>query len=754
MRNLRSKTSTLACAIIAASGVAAADAQTPAAAPAASATTSGSDTLEEVVVTAERRTQDLQKAAVSVTALNGQQLEDQGRYSVQQILQDVPGVTTYAPVSGGTTQSATVAPPENPAVNIVIRGVPSDPQPIVGSTPVSVAYYVDGVYNGIAGDFDLNRVEILRGPQGTLYGRSATSGVLSVYTRDPTLGSFSGDAMAQVGSYDLHQIEAAINVPLGDMLALRLAANQFDEQGQVTDLGTVQKAQEVRAKLLFQPNSDFSLLLGYANRADYDNSGGSTQETVPSQPNGFTSTTGLPIYPNFTDQHQVWAKMDWNLGFGTLTYIPSYHTYDTRGAISVFLGFIEQQQSIGRDLFVTHELRLASRDDSPVKWVVGGTYYNNDTGSEINPIWVGSGALVFLRLTDHDVRDLGTFGEATFPLASNWRLTTGVRYDSTRIQVQETAEQNNSNGNTAPNFGSPQDGLPLNIISGTLGGAAGRLNFSNLTYKARVEHDLTPQNLLYGMVATGFLPGDVYLQANGTQIAADRLSQEKLTSFEVGSKNRFLGDTLQVNGDVFYYTYQGYQQGVQINPVLPNTFTILSSPAHMLGFELESVIRLTADDRLNFTFSHTGAKFVNEPDTVANPFTTFVGQSTIPGVEPTTAALSYEHTFRLPGGSNLAIYDQLRYSSAYDQSTLNAIEVANGSAEAYIRVGNQVVDDLSLGWNSASAKYHATFYVHNLTDQVYKQNATLVSSGFNPPYQAGLTTSYPRTFGFILRASF
>jgi outer membrane receptor protein involved in Fe transport len=710
-----------------------------------------SDTLAEVVVTAERRTQDIQKAPISVTVLNGEELQQQGRYSVQRILQDVPGVTTYAPRVGGSVQVPGVIPSDNPAVDIVIRGVPADPQPVIGTATASTAYYVDGIYSGVGGDFDINRVELLRGPQGTLYGRSATSGVVSVYTRDPDPSKFSADAMAEFGSYQLHHEQGAVNIPFGNTLALRIAVNQLEENGEVTPQGTAQKEQAVRAKLLYQPSDALKIVLGYTARADYDNSGGSTQQTVANQPDQFSVTTGLIIFPNVTHQRQLWAQVDWNVGIGTLTYLPAYHTYDTKGSVSAFVGHIQQNQVIPRDISVSHELRLTSADSSPVKWVVGGTFYNNPQEIYFNPVWLVSRALVSSRLTDQETRDLGAFAEATIPIAPTWRVTGGLRYDKTKVAVTQTLLQNTSNGNTAPNFDSPLNGYPVNTISGSLSGEAGIVRFSNVTYKLRLEKDLAPQNLLYGMVSTGFLPGSISLSAAGTQIVVLPLNQEKLTSYEVGSKNRFLNDRLQVNGDIFYYSYEGYQQTAQINPLIPNNFVTLSSPARMKGGELEVAYLPTPHDRFNLAYGHTSASFVDVPNTALNPFQTFVAQTKIPGVVPDSLALSYKHTFLLPGGSTLDAYDQLRYTSGYDQSALNAIEVAAG-AVPYIHVGNQVIDDFNLDWNSPESRYGATFYVHNVGDKAYKQNANLVSIGFNPPYQAGLTTTQPRFYGVILRA--
>jgi iron complex outermembrane receptor protein len=148
-----------------------------------------SDSLEEIVITAERRVEDVQKTAASVSVRSGEEMATQGRYSLQSIIQDVPGITgavldsTATSVGGGTDMAG---------AGLTIRGIQSN----VGvggsatSTAPAAAIYVDGVYEGVGGNYDIDRVEVLRGPQGTLYGRSATSGLVAIHTRDPSLTTY------------------------------------------------------------------------------------------------------------------------------------------------------------------------------------------------------------------------------------------------------------------------------------------------------------------------------------------------------------------------------------------------------------------------------------------------------------------------------------------------------------------------------------------------------------------------------------
>jgi len=703
--------------------------------------------LEEITVTAEKREGNVQKTAVSITTLDGDNLVAQGRSTIKEILKDVPGLVVNQSVTD-------VVATDNPANSIIIRGVPSGGGSIGVSGQSSSAYYVDGIYGGLGGDFDINRVEVLRGPQGTLYGRSATSGVVAVHTQNPKLGEFGGDVTAELGSYDLRHVQGALNVPVGESLALRLSARHYEQDGVLSREGTRQEKLTVRAKALYEPTEYFSALVGYIYRDDDDNSGGAVKYSYIGEPNKFYVDNNVFIGANETKQSQVWGEFDWKTAIGTLTYIPAYRSYETSGIISAFNGFIEQPGGTPSNEFFTHEVRLTSPEDSTLKWVVGGVSYRNELDSDIHPVWSVSRATVWHQVIDRTVTDKGVFAEATYPAAPTWRITAGLRYDKSEVQQNQTYTQNATPpvfGPNGPEFTSPDMGWPETLVTDSISGAEGNRKFNNVTYKLRVEKDLTAANMVYAMVSTGFLPGDINVNSSESGTIVLVLDQQELTSFEIGSKNRFMGNRLQVNGSAFYYDYEGYQQGVNISKVINNNFVVLSSPARMWGFELESTYLLTANDRLDLSVGYTNARFVDKPDTDVNPFATFVGQDKIPGIAPTTAALDYTHTFNLTNGSTLDLYNQLRYAAGYDQIALTTDQLSEG-AQPYIYEGDTWMDDASLGWYSPNGIYSVTFYVHNVFDKEYKQNANLVTS--SAPYYASLNTTTPRSYGLVLRVSF
>jgi iron complex outermembrane receptor protein len=236
--------------------------------------TAASGTLEEIVVTAERRVESVQKVGASISVRNGEDLLKEGKFSLASILENVPGVTGGA-ASGtaGTLGAGT----DSPASGLVIRGIPSN----VGaggsttSTAAAAAIYVDGVYSGVGGNYDIDRVEVLRGPQGTLYGRSATSGLVAIHTNNPDLNAVGGNATVEAGNYNLRHYTAVLNLPvLNEVLGVRIAGNRYQRDGFIDAEGGAFRSTDGKIKVLYKPNDAISLLVGAALQNNVNNSGG------------------------------------------------------------------------------------------------------------------------------------------------------------------------------------------------------------------------------------------------------------------------------------------------------------------------------------------------------------------------------------------------------------------------------------------------------------------------------------------------
>jgi iron complex outermembrane receptor protein len=693
--------------------------------------------LQDVVVTAERRTSNVQKTAVSISVRKGDDLKKQGRYTLQDILQDVPGV-----VAGPTTDTVG-GQSDNQGSAITIRGLAANGLArggIVATVP-AVAVYADDVYEGLGSDYDISRVEVLRGPQGTLYGRSATAGVVAFHTNDPKLGQYGGDASIELGNYGLEHYTGAVNVPLGDQLALRVSANRYSRQGYYSADGTANSDTAARVKLLYKPSDELSVLLG----AQLDNRSfhtGGVEDDLNS-PNNYTAKPAF-TGPGVTRQREVWAEVNWNAGPVVLTYVPAYRTFEEAATLisaGPLPGGLSQPDDTPSDHFLTQELRLSSAPGSKMTWQTGAFYYNNPLTASTSLVFNQSQALVYQYSNQRLTENAGVFGEATYPFADNWRFTGGLRYDYTHVRNDEIYSLNVN--------GFPFPANPPILDTQVLNGTAAIRNFDNVTYKARIEHDLTPVNMMYGMVSSAFLPGDLQITTGAGNVPAFMdFKSETVTSFELGSKNRFLDRTLQVNADAFYYIYSGYQtDGIDVssNP-MAHAFETMSVPARMYGGELEITYRPTVTDQFELDYSYVNAHLVNEPAI----FLKYSGQTNFNNVVPHTVNVAYTHNFELADGSNLSFRGDARYLSGHtvSQELLTPGLISSG-ALPYATVGGEVIGDFNAVWTSSNQRYSITGYIRNVGDNRYKTNV-LVQSITPSPADVSETPYDPRTFGMIL----
>ncbi|WP_052309426.1 TonB-dependent receptor [Novosphingobium sp. Rr 2-17] len=716
--------------------------------------------LEEIVVTAQRRSEDLQQAALSVTVRTGEEMLAQGRYSLESILTDVPGVSGGA--STLSTGSATGT--DSPSASLIIRGIPSNTGVAGTTTSVasSAAIYVDGVYNGNGGNYDISRIEVLRGPQGTLYGRSATTGLVAIHTRDPELDKFGADGSVEVANYDTRRVGGAINIPLiDDQLALRVSGNYYTRNGYVLNgQGGSLTNKNLRAKLLYKPTDNFSLLLGVAGEnSDLYSSG----TTVQFPATGDYIVASNPIGAGVNKTRQYWAEANLDLGSATLSYIPAFRTwtsYSMNYARNPALpSGGNQALNTPKDDFMTHELRLASNGDGPLKWQVGALYYRNVLHNEQISRDSVSNALTSSSDTHRTTDAIGGFGEATYSFSPDTRFTGGLRYDYTKVQVSQVYTVN-SGLTLGGAQGSLTYGLPEILSSRTLSGADGRRTFTNLTYKARIEHDLSPSNMVYALTSTGVAPGDVTL-ATGVDNSPTvvTIGSETLTSYEIGSKNRFLNNKLQVNGSVFYYVYGGYQvANINISPIASiRSYTTLSSPARAYGGELEVLYRPTSNDRFSINVSYTNAYFVDREDQIVpgsggKTFDYYYHRKKIPGVVPFNAQFAYDHTFDLSGGSRLTVRGDIRYLSPYAVAPINQVQDTTTNAYAQIHNNGDVLGNLSASWNSEDGKYMLSAYMRNVTNNRYK-TIGIVTTAPTGTFVSG-TISDPRTYGVMVGVRF
>jgi iron complex outermembrane receptor protein len=725
--------------------------------------------LEEITVTAEKREVVVQKLPSSVVAIDGANLVSQGKITTQQILEGVPNVT----LTGGGANAGVNA--GSPNTGIAIRGIKYK-QTSDGQPAAATATYVDGIFQGIGGNYDIERVEVLRGPQGTLYGRSATGGVVSFHTVDPKLSEFGVSASAEIGEANLMNFQAALNAPYGDEFAIRAAWHHSERDGYHNEDGGWSRTSEGRVKALWMPTESFDIMLTAALSEGQSNSGGYSARLTDPDTIDYESTV-TDIVKGAAMRNTMYALTANNdFGDSILTYIFSYRHFkdtDSPPGVSVREGVqIMHNQFLNYgENFYTHELRLASDTDSWWTWLIGMNYYNSDydryqvsvnhrafipsMGGIPDPDPATNDAPLFEQPTNGEITNFGIFTEETFNVTDVFRVTAGLRYDQTEVNAF-SAFNLNANENEYRNAMNPPDYVFF--------GMEDTIDFDNVTYKLRLEYDLTPDNLLYAVTATGFQPGDLRLTnkmefgPNGPEFVFFALpyDEEKLTTYEVGSKNRFFDNTLQVNLNAFFYDYEGYRHTVNTAQFGPPVFAVLPVPMEMKGAEFDIAWMLTANDMINFAAGYVDAKITEYPDIPElNPTSQYIAMKRVPGIPEMTAKLDYNHTFNLPDGSILVPRIEFRYTKGMHIDNLTANQVVHNppatyDLRPYAYQDDYYLTDVGATWTSANNMFAVSGYVRNVFDEEYKTGVQLGGS-----YDAvGVTPGDPRTWGIVISAKY
>jgi iron complex outermembrane receptor protein len=685
--------------------------------------------LEEIVVTAERRETSLLKAPLAVTALDGAEIQKSGAATFQQVLQNVPGLILQKP--DDTEQGG---PPV-----IAIRGLGADS---TGTQPAT-AIYEDGVLVTASNAFfyDLSRVEVLRGPQGTLYGQGATGGAVNVIHNEPKMNS-GVDAQVEVGNHSLIHTTFAGNMAASDTLAFRIAANQLKHDGYNSHGYGGADLINARLTALYKPSERFSLLVGGGYY--YSTNQGEIETPVDSADGSIADDFFQPDPKGgkkSNQYHRFFANLHWDVGPFQLTYIPGYQTntmtVNAYGGPGIQVG--------GKsDTTHTQELRISNAQDSWLTWVAGAYYLRNNNHNIFHggfPIDYATALYtpLLINVDQTEKRDgLAFFGEFTAPLGDRLRLTGGIRHQHTSISYQEE-----------------------DVVFGAPSSFDVRPKYNHVDYRARLEGDVGQSGLAYGSVSTGARPGGV--GANGTEFGP-----EKVTAYEAGYKSRLADGRLQLALAGYYYDYGGFQSPVPI--VDPNNtaaiigWSVSIIPAKFYGAELELTAKLTPDDVLTFTPAWEHGEYTanytispqGPPGAPPALVSVLSNGKAPPHVPEWSLAASFEHTFRLANGGNIAV----SVSGKYQGEQYNGLDATvYGTAidppgtvvpnPSYV-TGSYTLLDAQLGYTAPGNRYSISVFGRNLTDEHYKLNAI---PGAAP---GGLVARVndPRTFGIIAAVHF
>ncbi len=737
-----------ACAQDAAAPQAAASAPQAAAsapeAPEADASAS-KDKLQTVYVTANKRLQSDSKVSASLAVVSSDEIKEKGILNAAALTDQMPNVQ----IGGGNFNS----------MEIVIRGIGSSLNSEIGNP--EAAFHVDGIYIGrpqgaTATFFDLDRVEVLRGPQGTLYGRNANAGAINLVSKKPT-SKLEGEVDVQVGDYNDHQVDAMVNVPVNDALSLRAVVSSAKHDGYfsatVLPTGASERVNDqdnlsgrVSALLKFSPSASWLLT---ADASKDKGVGPGAQILVDGKPK--SGAIDL-LVPGLVNDHGSGITSTLNVGLGPVdvTYLYGHRVSngDDSSSIAEAGLFYVRENKFTQN---SHELRFSSNGTGPLQWVAG-LYDFKEDGRVDQPLYLAGQAsdlglpaaldpvlaapaatcaplpacLLYEEFKQSSVisGSKAAFGQATYSLTPDWRAILGLRYNrDDASRVGETA---------MPLANLAGQANPINDAS---------VSSSKATYRVGVEHDLSPTQMIYASVATGYKAGGFN---DGNQISPTTpgynpslyFKPEEITSVEGGIKGKFLDNRLRLGASAFYYDYTNLQVASVVNLQLETTN---AASARVKGLEFEGVAVTSEDGRLNFGLGLLDSKY--------QKYTTAGGADydghTLDRAPKVTLTLGYTQDWDFESGRTLSAYLGSRYTSSY---TLTDPGAPTYTATSFVQP-SRTKTDFSLTYAGVNDRWNVQAFVKNIENKTSMTSLTTVAQGAEYVYQ-----SDPRTYG--MRASY
>lgn len=671
----------------------------------ATAETSEGEVLQEVVVTSTKQTQTLQKTAAAVTAISEDTLINAGVADLREAQKLVPSVRFQA--EGNNTQ-------------VIVRGVGSvlDFQ----NVEPNVAFNFAGAYvpreSTSAAFFDIEQLEVLPGPQGTLYGRSAIGGTINLNPVRPSFDN-AGKSILEVGNYSMFHGTVTQNFKASETLAFRIAGDYIKNDGYMTTGADAKDDYGVRLSTLYKPSDQLSVYLwgqwaeknGYApnlvNKGTDPATGGYCEQCFFHDNPWNDTRTGQFATPFGETQREksdyrtgsVGGQIDYQLDGMTLTYIPSYLYLDT-----VPTYWLSAIQAINTAHYnqLTQELRLSSSNDSRVKWL-GGIYYYNVRNNGTFTLFANQ-PFAFLQddVEANRLEGYAAFGQATYSITDSLRTTFGARYSSTNRKAH---------GNSPLAVG----GLPYEFDK----------TYKHVDWKVGLEKDFTPKVMGYAAVQTGYQPG-TYNELPNTATFSNEIKPAKLLAYTAGVKSRSLADRLQINAEVYYYDYQDLLiQSYDISAAFNAIFN--AKKVTIRGAQVDLLARVFEQDQFSVNVGYSRAR--------NKDFTTPNGENydgfQLAYAPDWTAITGYTHNMPL-GNATLRAHVDWAYESSWFGDYVHNPGTKSPATSKF---------DASLTYDAD--KWSAGLWVKNWSNKV--RIAATAAAGIPGP-----ATSYldpPRTYG-------
>ena len=716
-----------------------------------------SDSVQSVVVTANRRSESVQNVGGQVTALTGADLANMHAQTFNDFATSVPGLTFQA---------------NSPTNNLIaIRGVASSTAEL-GS---AVSVYLDDVPLGASTQFglgsqsfnfnlfDMDRVEVLNGPQGTLYGANALGGAIKYVTAKPQLGAYAAKVELEGSNTDHGSANGAVrlmvNAPLfGDTAAIRIdGLSEYDSGytrdpdhnrthigqsrtlgGRVSFVDHLTPDVDVRLTAFTQNIAANGLNVAFRGLATHTPTQGPyDQSYVLPQP----SDNSVSVYS---------GELNWNLHWSTLTFISAYqrnhgvyHTDDS-GFYDVIMPLYTGSLVTGTfpyDLYVdtntkkvTEEVRLASPNNKVLEWVVGG-YYTRETTDELVDLMNAaspSGNLPapfssypFYGFLPSTYREEAGFGDLTYYFTQNLDVTLGVRYSH--------QHQNYSSNIWWIGFGPPYGHVyPYTSTS----------DQGVTTYLVNPRYHLTKDVMLYARASSGFRPGgpNFVLPASFHSPAPSAFNPDRIWNYELGEKGRFFDGRLTLDADIYDIEWKAIQTTQNINGI---NQLVNAGNARIKGAEASFSLKVAPPLTLSGSAAYTDASLTSTAPVLGVNYT----GARLPLSPKTNFALTATYRFDLaPGYSGMASLSDIYVgdrTSGYAHSFTNVLYTMPSYNTVNLNVAVFMPNNMEVN-----------AYAKNLTDTRGQLSANTLNNIFNPATGVPVTLQQPLTVGVVLKFGF
>jgi iron complex outermembrane recepter protein len=718
--------------------------------------------LEEVIVTATKRTESLQDVAIAVSVLQGNELVDSGIDSQRALAMMVPNVAV-------NVNANFIAP--------YIRGVGTQ-YANPGLEP-SVATYFNDLYisrpsAGFMNFNDVERVEVLKGPQGTLYGRNTTGGAIRVITKDPT-DEFEAQAALTAGNYSRIVADGFVSGPITDTISGRLAAQYEERDGWVDNVvgGEDMEDREVgfiHGKLLWDVSDKLRIKLD----ADYTDK--EDREGVTFQPlyQGLPEQVGLAAGGVATNEYDEYSgnvqssddsdlssrfdaygsqlRIDYDFDSFTLTSITGYRYMRFRGvadldATSANLFFANTIEDETEDF--SQEIQLVSNSDGNWEWLLGMYYFNEDASDNfgLSGLFIDAdvgfeGAFVGGD-GDIDVESFAPYGQISYQINEHWEVLAGIRY------TDETKEVSNDFYVATVN----NKGYPNKPYIQVVPTPDQKFEYDDWTPKAQVTWRPNDDIMIYASYDEGVKSGG-YNMPSPSPSPVTEVDNETIKSYELGWKTQF--DRLRINGAIFHYDLSDLQ--LQVTDLGGGITSVTNAgDATVDGLEADLTFAATDSLELGAGIGYQDTEFDNYPNGQFNPpcavapedaqcqalnglgLATLAGElkgNNLPQAPEWSGYLRGTYTWAMGSSGDLSFTVLASYSDSFFWTSDNLYEE-----------DSKWLSNANVAWTSSTGRYAISAYINNLTDEEYNTHqAPFSGSGGwkvpGPPQMYGARFAY------------